>query len=217
MRKPRRGCSYAGEEYAAMEGGVPYASVQAAVAESANIVSDPPQVPDAFAIVAVDGDLAGASPVRACGVERWAVKTLTDPAARLVDFRARRTTVAALRQLRPPRTHGRRLRRVETTVYRVRVRVRVRVRLLAVKLEDDQDIHLVIADPATGGTMTAESPGSACTKGAAPAVRPDDGARQGEHHPSERNPAVALFLGGGYLYGSRPFVKNRSSFYALPD
>ncbi len=35
-----------GEEFAAMEGGMSYASVQAAVAESANIVSDPPQVLD---------------------------------------------------------------------------------------------------------------------------------------------------------------------------
>jgi hypothetical protein len=33
-----------GEDFAAMEGGMSYASVEAAVAESANIVSDPPQV-----------------------------------------------------------------------------------------------------------------------------------------------------------------------------
>jgi hypothetical protein len=35
-----------GEDFAAMEGGMSYAGVQAAVAESANIVSDPPQVLD---------------------------------------------------------------------------------------------------------------------------------------------------------------------------
>lgn len=35
-----------GEDFAAMEGGMSYASVQAAVPESANIVSDPPQVLD---------------------------------------------------------------------------------------------------------------------------------------------------------------------------
>jgi hypothetical protein len=35
-----------GEEFAAMEGGISYASVRAAVAVSANIVSDPPQVLD---------------------------------------------------------------------------------------------------------------------------------------------------------------------------
>lgn len=34
-----------GEEFAAMEGGMSYASVDAAVAQSSNIVSDPPQVP----------------------------------------------------------------------------------------------------------------------------------------------------------------------------
>jgi hypothetical protein len=35
-----------GEEFATMEGGISYASVQAAVAESANIVSDPPRMLD---------------------------------------------------------------------------------------------------------------------------------------------------------------------------
>jgi hypothetical protein len=35
-----------GGDFAAMEGGMSYASVQATVAESANIVSDPPQVLD---------------------------------------------------------------------------------------------------------------------------------------------------------------------------
>src|SRR4029079_1103854 len=35
-----------GEEFASMEGGMSYADVQAAVPESANVVSDPPQVMD---------------------------------------------------------------------------------------------------------------------------------------------------------------------------
>lgn len=35
-----------GEDFAAMEGGMSYASVEASVAESANIVSDPPQALD---------------------------------------------------------------------------------------------------------------------------------------------------------------------------
>src|SRR5512133_1407808 len=35
-----------GEEFAAMEGGMSYASAQAAVSESANVVSDPPRVLD---------------------------------------------------------------------------------------------------------------------------------------------------------------------------
>lgn len=35
-----------GEQFAAMDGGMSYADVQAAVPESANVVSDPPVVPD---------------------------------------------------------------------------------------------------------------------------------------------------------------------------
>lgn len=35
-----------GEEFAGMEGGMSYESVQAAVPESANVVSDPPRIPD---------------------------------------------------------------------------------------------------------------------------------------------------------------------------
>src|SRR3954451_14378225 len=35
-----------GEEFAAMEGGMSYASVEAAVPESANVISDPPRVLD---------------------------------------------------------------------------------------------------------------------------------------------------------------------------
>src|SRR4051794_25001457 len=35
-----------GEEFASMEGGMSYAQVEAAVPESANVVSDPPVVPD---------------------------------------------------------------------------------------------------------------------------------------------------------------------------
>lgn len=35
-----------GEEFAGMEGGMSYESVQAAVPESANVISDPPRVPD---------------------------------------------------------------------------------------------------------------------------------------------------------------------------
>src|SRR5436190_763818 len=51
---------------------------------------------------------------------------------------------------------------VELTTYRVKAR------LIEVKLEDDQDIHLVIAEvkrPAL--TMIVEFPASACTRGAA--------------------------------------------------
>jgi hypothetical protein len=40
------------------------------------------------------------------------------------------------------------------------------------KLEDDSDIHLVIADPSrTGATMIAEFPSKSCTAGATPRAR----------------------------------------------
>ena len=44
-------------------------------------------------------------------------------------------------------------------------------RLLEFKLEPDDDIHLVIADPLTGETMIAEFPAPICTHGALPGTR----------------------------------------------
>lgn len=115
--------------------------------------------------------LAGTRPAPApaaggqCGVERWAVKTLTDARARQVSFSPRRTTVDHLRSLAPPATLGARVRGVETTTWRMRAR------LLAAKVEDDRDIHLVIADPRSGATMIAEFPDPSCTAGAARGAR----------------------------------------------
>jgi hypothetical protein len=93
-------------------------------------------------------------------VERWAVKTLTDPAARLVSLTPQPTTIAALRRLPRPAAPVVRVPGVETTTYRVRAR------LLGFKVESDSDVHLVIADPQSGGTMIAEFPASYCTVGA---------------------------------------------------
>jgi hypothetical protein len=48
----------------------------------------------------------------------------------------------------------------------------VRAKLVEMKLEDDSDIHLVIADPTrTGATMIAEFPAKSCTAGATPRAR----------------------------------------------
>ena len=116
----------------------------------------------AYAPAAAD---VAASRAGVCGGERWAVKTMADPAARLVDLRPRSTTVAALRRLHAPNELGARARGVETTSYRVRAR------LLAFKLEEDGDIHLVVADPQTGGTMITEFPASYCTIEARPRAR----------------------------------------------
>ncbi|HEU5315851.1 MAG TPA: hypothetical protein VFX49_07040 [Chloroflexota bacterium] len=96
----------------------------------------------------------------ACGVERWAVKTLSDPAAAGVDPNPTPVSVAALRALpAPPGLGGGtpRLPGVETTAYRLTAS------LLRFKLEDDRDIHLVVADPTDESlTMITEFPDVAC-------------------------------------------------------
>lgn len=100
-----------------------------------------------------------------CGIERWAVKTLQDPAGRALDLtRVTRTTVAALRSL-PVEPTGSRGQRVESTVYEVRAA------LLAAKIEEDGDVHLAVADPRTHGTMIVEFPIAACAARATQAAK----------------------------------------------
>jgi hypothetical protein len=95
-----------------------------------------------------------------CGVERWSVKTLSDGAARRVNFKPRATTVAKLRTIHSPGVGGgtARIRGVETTTYRVRAQ------LVEMKQEDDRDIHLVIAEPKRpSATMIVEFPDVRCS------------------------------------------------------
>ena len=92
------------------------------------------------------------------------MKTLTDPAADQVDFaHPLSTTVEKLRHLNikgkqsdgtPPKNLTRdtpRTAPVETTVYKVEAL------LMSMRREDDKDMHLVIADPRIGGSMTSRS------------------------------------------------------------
>jgi hypothetical protein len=99
-----------------------------------------------------------------CGVERWSVKTLSDPAASQVSFAHRATTVDFLRSRADP--HARpstpRLSGVERTTYRVSAQ------LVEFKREADQDIHLVIASPRSRlRTMIVEFPNPSVCAGAA--------------------------------------------------
>src|SRR5438105_1275652 len=116
------------------------------------------------AIASLSAFSAGRAESRAtrCGVERWAVKTLTDRAARTVNFTPRPTTVDAMRAIAVPHVSFStpRIRGIETRTYRVRAR------LVAAKRELDRDIHLVIASPRTGRTMIVELPDPSCTTGA---------------------------------------------------
>jgi hypothetical protein len=92
-----------------------------------------------------------------CGSERWAVKTLADPYAHKVNFHPRKTTISFLRRLPPTHTYAR-APGAERTTYRFRAR------LLETKVEDDGDIHLVVADPRhRSHTMIVELPSANCT------------------------------------------------------
>jgi hypothetical protein len=95
-----------------------------------------------------------------CGVERWAVKTLSDQDASIVNLMPQDATVSALRNLPAPGSlpQNSRVAPTEVTVFRVTA-----VAMLA-KREADHDIHLVIANPDNPAeTMIVEFPDVACS------------------------------------------------------
>lgn len=95
----------------------------------------------------------------ACGIERWAVKSLTDPAARSVNFTPTAATVAELNALPELSVSGSTQRLpAERRTYRITAT------LVKFKLEADQDIHLILSGG--GKTMIAEMPLVSCTYGA---------------------------------------------------
>jgi hypothetical protein len=93
-----------------------------------------------------------------CGVERWPVKTLSDPGARQVDFAVRPATVRYLGALRASPGGQDSRGPLETRVFGVQARV------VGVKRETDSDYHLILSEG--GATMIAEMPLTACTSGA---------------------------------------------------
>jgi hypothetical protein len=102
-----------------------------------------------------------------CGVERWPVKTLSDPDASRVNLRPRPTTIAQLAALIPPSSLPQsRVAPVELQTFTVRAR------LVAMKLEADSDLKLVLADLGPrSASMSAELPAAACVLQAAPALQ----------------------------------------------
>lgn len=93
-----------------------------------------------------------------CGEERAAIKLGLDAEAQdgKVDRSPRDTTIAELTKLKAPRklSEIRRASDAERTVWRVRARV------VEVKLEADQDVHLVLSDGVR--TMIVEVPSAEC-------------------------------------------------------
>ena len=89
------------------------------------------------------------------------MKTLSDERAGNVNFNPELVTVDHLRALAEPKpavkNTTKRLSPVETTTFTVEAA------LVAFKLEDDRDVHLIIADPANlDHTMIVELPDVAC-------------------------------------------------------
>src|SRR6266849_9675607 len=99
-----------------------------------------------------------------CGVERWSVKTGTDPDVGLVNTSvSTSTTIANMRALAAPGTlpANNRVQPTETTVFTINAT------LTEYKLESDSDYHVVISD-ASGNTMITEIPSPTCVGSGSP-------------------------------------------------
>jgi len=121
--------------------------------------SDGRPAPGASAASESEAEAAGQ-----CGVERWEIKTLTDPDAGDVHFRPRHTTIRHLRRLDRPSSVGHSSPRIAPHELRV---YRVHGKLITAKLEEDSDFHLVVSVPKhRAKTMIVEFPARHCTAGA---------------------------------------------------
>ena len=99
-----------------------------------------------------------------CGVERWSVKTGTDPDASKVNLNSpTSTTIASMRAFTAPNPipANNRVSPAETTVWVINAT------LTEYKLESDSDYHLVIQD-ASGNTMITEIPMPPCVGSSSP-------------------------------------------------
>lgn len=96
-----------------------------------------------------------------CGVDRWAVKTLSDLAARKVNFAAQYATIQSLTsEKRPIAKLASPKNRLSPLEYKT---FKVRALIVGYKLESDRDFHIVLADPQSPGTtMVAEIPDPQC-------------------------------------------------------
>ncbi len=102
-----------------------------------------------------------------CGVERWHVKILTDPAVGAIHWQPVATTIAdqnSFPQINVSDDTGRMAFEEQA--------VTVPATIVAFKREDDQDIHLVLVD-SFQDSMIAEIPSTSCPEVAASAYAPD--------------------------------------------
>ncbi len=107
---------------------------------------------------ATTGTPAGAK----CGVERWPVKTLSDDRSKDVNFTPQPSSVDSLRNLPDPKPaikgNEKRFNGTEKQTFTVEAA------LIQFAREEDEDIHLVIADPSDRThQMIVEFPDVACS------------------------------------------------------
>jgi hypothetical protein len=96
------------------------------------------------------------------GVERWAVKVLTDPDASQVNFTPVFTTIDSLVHIPTnPSSTAPRVQGIEFQTYRIKCRITIK------KNEDDNDYHLVLQDSTQ--TMVGEVPDPVCSAAASSA------------------------------------------------
>jgi len=96
-----------------------------------------------------------------CGINRWPVKTLTDPDAKRIRWHPINATFRHLVELpRPAKIVEDHRTAVEFRVYRIRAI------LVGVRTTTDQDLHLLLRDPVDPAIrMIAEVPDPECAKG----------------------------------------------------
>jgi hypothetical protein len=94
-----------------------------------------------------------------CGIERWPVKTLSDPASTLVNLTPTRTRVVDLDKIPAPNLPSDNVTRLasEERTYLIKG-----THLVEYKLEGDGDYHLVLKSPLNGDTMIAEIANPVC-------------------------------------------------------
>lgn len=94
-----------------------------------------------------------------CGVNRWGVKTLTDPEASKVRLRSIKTTIDSLRSIKPNRKIGATTPRFGAEFYSFQLNCGIR----EYSNEEDGDIHLILYDlKDTLKTFVAEIPDPKC-------------------------------------------------------
>jgi hypothetical protein len=130
-----------------------------------------------------------------CGVERWPVKTLSDLDVGLVNFTPQDSTVDTLRALPKPASlqADNRIAPTEETTFRLTAQVE------QMKLEDDHDIHLVIADLSNASdTMIVEFPDVACDGAAQSSYKPEMAAARQQFVDLFGQPSASQFttIGG---------------------